>query len=202
MAEKLRKSCLWCLEHRINVILGMLILSIAGMMPMIFLTYEKEPQIVSAPVIVVNDGYDDMEKNPLHECRNEEINQAVRKYYTRLAENADYVEAYEDMEIYEKKGMYEGTYVVFVKYNMKISGLYTSVPGLGTLYVEKTENGKMKVDSRVADEETKEVIALVTGHEDVKSLFQEVETAYVQAVQSDAMLAEALNDLQSAAKGK
>ena len=200
MAEKVKEVCLWYWENRrANVILGALILLIAGMMTAFFLTYEKEPQIVSAPVIVANEGYGDMEQNPLCESTNGEVNQAVEKYYTRLLENADYVEAYENMKIYMKKGIYEDTYIVYVRYNMKIKGIATSVPGLGTLYVEKTGKGKIKVESQVDDVQIQKVIALITEHEDVRTLFGEVETAYAEAVRSDAVLAEVLNNLQNAA---
>lgn len=200
MAEKVKEVCLWYWENRrAHVILGAMILLIAGMMTSFFLTYEEEPQIVSAPVIAANEGYGDMEQNPLCESTNGEINQAVEKYYTRLLENADYVEAYENMKIYMKKGIYEDTYIVYVRYNMKIKGIDTSVPGLGTLYVEKTEKGKIKVESQVDDVQIQKVIALITEHEDVRTLFGEVESAYAEAVRSDAVLAEVLNNLQNAA---
>lgn len=203
MAERWKEIFRWCWEHRrAHVVLAALFLLLTGMITAFFLTYDKEPQLVSAPVIVVNENYDDMGANPLTGSSNKEVNEAVEKYYTRLLEHEDYVEAYEDMDIYSKKGWYENTYVVFVKYNMKIKGIYTPVPGLGTLYVEKTENEKMKVVSEVEDEKIQHVIADVTVHEDVKGLFREVEESFEQAIQSDAMLAEAVNDLQTAVKGE
>lgn len=203
MAERWKNICRWYWEHRrANVVLGMFLLIIIGMMTAFFLTYDNEPQLVSAPAIVVNENYNDMGANPLTKSKNGEVNEAVAKYYARLSGKADYVEAYEDMNIYLKQGWYENTYIVFVKYNMKIKGIYTPVPGLGTIYVEKTENGKMKVDSEVKDIKIQKVIAGVTEHEDVRGLFHEVEEAYEHAVESDAMLAEAVNDLQMAAKGE
>lgn len=201
MAGKMMNLCRYCWKYeRANVIVGMMLLVLAGMMSVFFLTYEEEPQVVSAPVIVLNEGCKDMETNPLLENGNEEINHAVTKYYERLAENEEYVERYENMKLFVKNGQYEDTYVVYARYEMKIKDIYTLVPGLGTLYVEKNEKGKLMINAQVEDTETQQYIAEITQHEDVKILFQEVESAYAKAVQSDVMLAEAVSDLQSAAQ--
>ena len=186
-------------HRRAAVVLGTLLLAVAGMLTAFFLTRDNEPQIVSAPVIVKNESYDDLGANPLTECRNEDISRAVLKYYARLSEQADYTEAYEDMSIYTKKGLYENTYIVFATYNMKIKGIYTPVPGLGTLYVEQTPDGTTKVEAQAEDADTRQAVTAVTAHEDVRGLFRQVEDAYNQAVSSDALLAEALSDLQNAA---
>ncbi|MGN0406347.1 MAG: hypothetical protein ACI4F1_14055 [Bariatricus sp.] len=200
MAEKLRNLCLSYWEHqRANVIVGMLLLGLTGMMTVFFLTYEEEPQVIPSPEIVKNQGCEEMETNPLRESRMEDVNQAVEKYYARLGENADYVENYENLYLYMKNGQYENTYVVYATYEMKIRDIYTPVPGLGTLYVEREEDGRIKISASV-DEEIQTYIAHITQHEDARGLFTQIEEAYARAVQSDEMLAQALGDLQSVLK--
>lgn len=199
MAEKVRKFLCLCWKYqRANVIIGCMLLALAGMMAVFFLTNEEEPQLVSAPVTVINEGCEEMETNPLVKNSAEEINNAVVKYYERLAENQNYVEAYEELDVYTKEGRIENTYVVFARYEMKIKGIYTAVPGLGTFYVEKTDSDKIKVNSKVDDVDIQQYIIQITEHEDVRELFKDVETDYACAVQSDAMLAEVLADLQGA----
>ena len=197
MAEKMRNLCLWYFKYRrANAIIGLMLLALAGMMTIYFLTYEEEPQVIPSPVIIRNEGSEEMETNPLLESRLADINLAVEKYYARLGENTGYTERYEDMSFYLKKGQYENTYVVYAMYKMKIRDIYTPVPGLGTLYLVKTENGKIKIRGRV-EEDIQRYIAEITQHEDVQELFRQVEEEYARAVNSDEMLAQALMDLQS-----
>lgn len=203
MAGKMN-SCLRFMKEnaRANVIVGILFLFVVWMAAELFLTNDKEPQAVSAPVKVVNEEFEVMEANPLTENLDGDAASAVMKYYERQGENSDFVESYENLSVYMKKGKYQNTYIAFVKYDMKIKGIYTPVPGLGTLYVDKDDKGKVRVNAKVDDAEIQKYIAAVTGQEDVQALFQEVEASYKAAVQSDAMLAEAVNDLESAAAGQ
>lgn len=200
MAGRKKSRCRWILENRrANMVVGTLFLIVAGMAALFFLTNDKKPLAVSAPVITVNAEYNAAETNPLTENLDEEVTDAVTKYYERQKENSDYVETYGNLTVYMKKGKYQNTYVAFARYDMKIKDIYTAVPGLGTLYVDKDAEGNIRINAKVEDEEMLKCVADITAHEDVQELFQSVEAAYARAIQSDAMLAEALNDLQTAA---
>lgn len=200
MAERVRDLCrICCKEQRANVIIGAMLAALFGMMALFFLTNDTELQVVSSAAAEENEGCEEMETNPLKLCREEEVCGAVQKYYERLGENTEFAESYDDLIIYQKNGQTKDTYVVFVTYRMKIKDIYTYVPGLGTFFVKKEEDGGIKLDSQVSDTGIQQYIARVTQHEDTKKLFHMVETRYAQAVRSDAMLAESLADLQSAA---
>lgn len=199
MAERKKSRCRWILENRrANTVVGVLFLMIAGMTALFFLTNDKKPLAVSAPVIAMNAEYNVAETNPLTENLEQEVTEAVIKYYERQKENSDYVEAYGNLTVFMKRGKYQNTYVVFAKYDMKIKDIYTAVPGLGTLFVDKDTKGNIRVNAKAEDVETQKCITDITAHEDVQALFQSVETAYAKAVRSDAMLAEALSDLKNA----
>ena len=90
------------------------------------------------------------------------------------------------------------TYVAFVRYEMKIKDIYTKVPGLGTVYVCKDKDGGYQVSAAVEEEDVKSYINEIAQHEDVQALIEETQTAYHEAVQSDALLQEALIDLKNA----
>ena len=98
--------------RRAIVALGVMILILAGMVRMFFLTKEEEPIMVFAPAIIMNEGCEEMETNPLKRCEDDKITRAVTEYYARLAKNEDYVEEYADLDVYIKNGKYEGTYVI------------------------------------------------------------------------------------------
>ena len=82
---------------------------------------------------------------------------------------------------------------------MKIKDIYTKVPGLGTLYIERDNmDGEYRVDAGIREDEAKEYATAVSIHEDVQALFAETKEEYTAAVQSDALLQEALIDLKNA----
>ena len=89
------------------------------------------------------------------------------------------------------------TYVTFVTYDMKIRGIYTEVPGLATFYAKK-EKDKMHVISDPKESDVQRYIARLTKHQDVQNLFRKVNEEYNGALQSDALLREALSELQNA----
>lgn len=137
------------------------------------------------------------EANPLLEDMVPEVNQAIEEHFTKMREETGYVEAYNNLHVYTKEGKDADTYVTFVTYNMKIRGIYTEVPGLATFYVKK-ERDKMQVISNPEESDVQRYIARLTRHQDVQNLFREVNEAYNGALQSDALLREALSELQNA----
>ena len=76
-------------------------------------------------------------------------------------------------------------------------------PGLEILYIEPDEEtGELCVGEELPDEDTKEAAQLLASQEDAGQLMAEVQAAYDQAVASDAILAEALADLEAASAGQ
>ena len=158
---------------------------------------QKVQRTSSPKVQIVYLEYESEEVNPLQEDWLPEVNQAVKEHFEKMKEDAGYVESYDDLHVYTKIGKEPDTYVAFVTYNMKIRGIYTKVPGLATFYVEKGGD-KVEVNANPDDLEVQHYIARLTRHQDVQALFQNVNEAYNQALQSDALLREALGELQNA----
>lgn len=161
--------------------------------------FQKLPGKSTREVQAENFGAGIMEINPLNKNDDSDISAVIREYYKEAEEKEDFAEAYENIEVYTKSGKYKDTYVVFARYEMKVKDIYTKVPGLETFYVEKDEkDGGYRIHTGTLDEKTQKLIQTVTGHEDVQTLLKETEKEYKEAVQSDALLREALTDLQNA----
>jgi hypothetical protein len=144
-----------------------------------------------------NVGCENMDMNPLGQDEYIEVTKAVDDYYRALADENGYIEAYENVKVYTKLGQYRNTYIVFARYNMKISGIYTVVPGLGTLYVEQDEDGTCQVNASIEQGELKTYIAKIAQHEDVQQLLEQTTQEYEEALASDALLRERIEELQS-----
>lgn len=184
-----------------KVVRSLLLILLLGAVGYVF-TEEKAQnvqKINSDNVIVRNFGNETVELNPLQEETDSEIARAVREHYAELGEKANFVESYDDVKVYTKKGQEQDSYIVFARYEMKIKDIYTKVPGLGTFYVTKDETGgTYEVSAQTEDEKVKAYIGRLTAHSDVQALFNEINAEYTAAVQSDALLKEALADLKNA----
>lgn len=150
-------------------------------------------------VRIKNIGCGIKELNPLRKDEHPEINRAITEYFEGLAEDEAFVEKYDDLHVYTKVGQYRGTYIAFAEYRMKIKDIYTEVPGLVTLYVSKDEkSGQYKIDTEALEEQKDGHIQAIMEHTDVKELFSRTEDEFHLAVRSDALLREALTDLEEA----
>ena len=174
---------------------------VAGVTGLLSTTEEtqKVQKISAAEPRMDNLGCETMELNPLHEEEDPNILKTVADYYGEQKEKSDFIESYDNVHVYTKLGKYRGSYVAFVKYEMKIKDIYTKVPGLGTLYLIPDETGEgFKVDAEAKKSQIRDYVARISTHEDVQALLQEAGREYTEAVQSDALLQEALLDLKNA----
>ena len=152
-------------------------------------------------VQTVNEGWQEAKDNPLREETDSGITKAVRKYYEERTAQSPFAEGYENLKTYTKRGKYKDTYLAFIRYDMKIKDIYTMAPGLEILYIEPDEEtGELCVEEEMPDQETREAAQLLASQEDAGQLMTEVQAAYDGAVASDAILAEALSDLEEASE--
>ena len=187
-------------HYKAPLAIGSVFALLAVMLAVFFLTNDKDAVVTSGFVVTENTGYQSVQKNPLKESHYEDVNRVVTKYYERQAKRSEYIERYEDIVIYTKLGRYEGTYVVFVYYQMKIPEIYTTAPGLDSLYVYEDSEKELCISTDVNTDELKGLVSELVAHEDVQALLDNVKQEYQEAVESDAMLAEALEDLIAAYK--
>lgn len=205
MSEEKRKSFMTGRNRQIfytGIVCLLVCLMTAGVT--IFLTKEKEERAkeTAAPVTEapkVNTEYASMDTNPLQENQDRDLTDAVEAYYRELSGKEAYAETYDELTTYTKEGEEEGSRILYVRYKMKIRGIYTEVPGLGTLYAVKDKDGRFRICLETTDKRVKTVIEEVSMQADVRELFAQVEADYEQALGSDAMLAQAVEDLKNAA---
>ena len=148
------------------------------------------------------------EKNLLEVDAYEEINELVRKYFeglssgnTDLVEESvdvltdeekavigkkkDYIEAYQDVICYTKKGLEENSFVVFASYEMKIYNIETPAPGIMALYVCADENGDYYIFNGEASEMLEAYVLELAADEEVAAVVADVEARYQQLIEED-----------------
>ena len=160
--------------------------------------------VQSVEIQTENIGWQEEETNPLAEASDPGIAEAVRAYYGNRTEDNPFAEEYRDLQTFVKRGRYADTYLAFVRYDMKLQGIYTLVPGLETLYLEADpdgEPGAFAVSGEFPDAEAASMAAVLAGHSDVQRLIRDVQAAYEKAAASDALLSETLRELESRTPG-
>lgn len=148
------------------------------------------------------------EENPLELDAYDEINDLVFKYFygkcmgdidmlrevvdeiteseiQAIERKKDYVEAYKNIQCYTKKGMEEGSYVVFASYEMKIYDIETPAPGIEALYVCSDDNGNYYIFNGEASEELTNYVLELAAQEEIAAVIADVDDRYNQLVAED-----------------
>lgn len=151
--------------------------------------------------------------NPLEKDAYPEVNELVQNYYnymaagdmeglasvedqtseeeqSRILRSKDLVEGYQNISCYTKKGLEDGSYLVFVYYELKFAQIDTSAPGLSALYVYTNDEGNLVIFNGEAGEELNAYVEQMAAEEDVLALREEVRVKYEEAKAADANLAE------------
>ena len=151
--------------------------------------------------------------NPLEKDAHPEVNELIQNYYNymaagdmeglasvedttseeeqnRILRSKDLVEGYQNISCYTKKGLEEGSYLVFVYYELKFAQIDTAAPGLSALYVYTNDEGNLVIFNGEASEELNAYVEAMAQEEDVLALREEVRAKYEEAKAADANLAE------------
>lgn len=117
---------------------------------------------------------------------------------------SQYIESYQNIVCYTKKGLDDTSYMVSVKFDMKYTGVDGTLPGLDFFYVRTNEAGALYIDnlygsfnSELKELETDQAISALVeqfkSDEDVKALQEEVQNQYKQVLESDVNLQNTVN---------
>lgn len=106
-----------------------------------------------------------------------------------LKKKAEFITAYDNITIYSKEGLDEGSYVAFVVTNVTIAGVNSSPYDILTLYIINgargylVNNGKLSADAEAYIEKIK-------GDEDIQKIYRSVEKHNNELREKDASLRE------------
>ena len=102
----------------------------------------------------------------------------------------------ENLEVYTKKGIDSGEYVVYAQYDYVCTGIDTPVPALSQLYVKTESEGALKIYSKAEeDEKVQKYMDSLLKDEDVEKLVDQVQSDYTKVQEEDEELKEFLEGL-------
>ena len=172
-------------------------------------TSETETQAITETVTEA--AKDDSENKLVKETADSELQQLVEQYYTAVAaqdydtlqsisesftdedkkkvENASAIESYNNIAVYSKKGLTDGTYIVYAYCDAKITGIETMAPRLEELYVLTNADGKLVFGDTDSSQELQDYVLKMQTDADVQALVKDVNGLLDTAMEKDADLA-------------
>ncbi len=95
------------------------------------------------------------------------------------------VEGYSNFMTYSKPGLTEGSYVVYVYVETKLTGIATQAPSLLEKYVLPDAEGNLMIAETDRSTEIKEYTQRLQADDDVQALINDVNTALANAMEAD-----------------
>ena len=186
------------------VVIVLIVLLVSGAFSKKSETPHSEEAVLTSEEIVeeVTEGI------PLEVDAYDEINELIEKYFENLAagdvervdetvdelteeevktieKKKDYIEAYDNVVCYTKKGLEEDSFVVFASYEMKIHNIETPAPGIMAFYVISDVDGGYKIYNQDASEELTSYVLELAAEEEIAAIIADVDARYQQLVAED-----------------
>lgn len=102
-----------------------------------------------------------------------------------IEKKKDYIESYQNIICYTKKGLEDNSYVVFAAFDMKIYNIATPAPGIQALYVYENEAGELKIFYGEASEELLSYVLELEKEEEVAAVIADIDSRYQQLLTED-----------------
>jgi hypothetical protein len=99
-----------------------------------------------------------------------------------------YIEEYKNIKCYTKKSFEEGTYIVYIYYEIKFLNIKTPAPAVKKFFLITDDTGKIKIFSDKMDEETEEYYTLRDEDTDVQKLIDKTNNKSDKAKKKDEYL--------------
>lgn len=154
---------------------------------------------------------DDAENKLVKETADSELQQLVAQYYTAVAaqdydtlqsisesftdadkkkvENSSAIESYNNLAVYSKKGLTDGSYIIYAYCDAKITGIETMAPRLEELYALPNADGKLVLGDTDSSQELQDYVLKRQTDADVQALVKDVNGLLDTAMEKDADLA-------------
>ncbi|HBA96991.1 MAG TPA: hypothetical protein DCZ23_02685 [Lachnospiraceae bacterium] len=136
---------------------------------------------ISSLVETYLDAKQRVDIDKLTEC----VSDADRIDNKRLVAEAEYIEEYKNIECTVKKGPDDGTYRVYVYYDVKVYDIDTLVPSLTALYIKSDSNNSFKIYLGTIDGEAQEAITKLDNSEEIKKIADSVQKRLEEIVASN-----------------
>lgn len=172
---------------------------------------QEEKEAVLDENISLNEEHDTIV--PYEKNADEELNAFIQEYFTAitacdyvalqemvtdssqymndalLKKKAEFITAYDNITVYTKVGLDEGSYIAFVVANISIAGVNSSPYDITTLYIVNGARGYL-INNGILTLDTQEYIEKVKGDKDIQKIYRSVDEENEKLKKKDPSLQE------------
>lgn len=161
--------------------------------------------------------------NPLEKDAYKDVNTLISKYlkaklagklngFTSLVNETEliniddmnrktkYIEKYDHLAVYTKKGPEEGSYLAYAYHEVKFTSIDTLAPAMNEFYIKTNEEGKLYIYLGEIDSETESYFKEVRESEEVLDLIYSVNDKLEERLEKDSSLASFYEKLKESAQ--
>lgn len=161
--------------------------------------------------------------NPLEKDAHKDVNTLISKYlkaklagklkgFSSIVNDTDliniddmnrktkYIEKYDNLACYTKKGPEEGSYLVYAYHEVKFTSIDTLAPAMNEFYVKTNEDGNLYIYLGEIDSETEKYFEEVRDSEEVMDLIYNVNDKLEKTLEKDNSLASFYAKLKESAQ--
>ena len=102
--------------------------------------------------------------------------------------NSNPIESYNNISVYYKQGLTDGTYNVYVYYEAKLPNIEQLVPSLGNLYLSTKEDGTLYVVNPSSDQQVSDFMEQAKNDSNVQELIAKTNSEYQAVLDSNSDL--------------
>ena len=209
-----------CKENKkLMIVMAVFLLIIIGALAAITFSEKKEESVATTEVeVAAEEEAIVVPEEALEKDAYPEVNNLIKQYYQALVDGdidtiksiksyvdeeeelkivkkSEFIESYPTIIVHTKKGLEEGSFVVYVQYEVKFKDVESTVPGLNTLYVCVKDDGTYYINSGELEESHIEYLKTISVQNDVVDLFNTVQVAYNDKKTQDEKLSVFLDEL-------
>jgi len=168
-------------------------------------------QIPQLEALIEENGIPDLlslPEMPMELNKYPEVNALIHEYYQALADGdaqkaasmrmdldelgmirieviSKYIDHYQDIQVYTKDGLTEGSYMVYVTHKMKFNEIDSPVPGMMPYYVMTDDDGKLWLYNTDPDENVRQYVILLNFQDNLVDLNNKITAEYNDLLASD-----------------
>lgn len=108
-----------------------------------------------------------------------------------------YVDGYQNISCYTVPGLKDGSYAVYVYYEIRYTGVETPAPSLVQIYAVKCEDGQYRIYDQAQSQELEDFLEQLSHNEDVRLLISQVDQKTEEAMEADPALKERIEYMKN-----
>lgn len=229
-AESFKKIGSWFKDHKqisIIALAGAVLIAVASFVA-VYVTKKNATPVENS--ISENEVQDpdvmvalEVPIDPLQENAYPEVNELISTYFKAMQEDdtativslrkyldtveavkfdvkSHYVESYQNISCFTKKGPFENSYIVYATADVKMIDWDTPAPSLQTILVCTDESGNLYIYSGAFDDNIATYIRDISSQQDVVELINRIDTTYREVMDADPAFASFMETLNQTIK--